>query len=465
MALSLSQLNPQDSNFAVEVIDRLLPLAVQSGASDLHLQPREQGWEALLRVDGVLTPLTNIPGGGQSDPVARLMVLAGLPTYRDTQPMEARLHWPGVTTLAAKHPAAASLSGESESEQAPGERISMRLGVFPTIHGPRAVIRLLRRDSEFDSIESLRMPADITAGLQELCHTTDGAILLAGPSGSGKTTTMYAMLREIAAASPRRSVVTIEDPVESVIDSISQSELEPSAGMTLSSALRSAVRQDSEVLLVSEVRDPETAEAALQASLTGHLVFSSLHATDVAASLRRLVQLGVPHYVVRSGIRAIICQRLIRRICHACRPTSPARPDEEACHNSDWAGITTLDSTTRNDESDAPDLSAIPENACHVCLGSGYRGRMAIAQCIRFDGNDPVGDCLADALEQGKSADKMRQLAFDAGDIDLWQRGKILVEEGKTDMPELYRVLGLQRVRASGGHGPPAGMVRNSSGS
>ncbi len=287
------------------------------------------------------------------------------------------------------------------------------LGVFPTVHGPRAVVRLLRRDASFDSIDSLGMPDDVTESLVELCHATDGAILLSGPAGSGKTTTMYAMLREIAAATPRRSVVTIEDPVESVIDSISQSELDPSGGMTLSSALRSAVRQDSEVLLVSEVRDPETAEAALQASLTGHLVFSSLHATDVAASLRRLVQLGVPHYVVRSGVRAIISQRLVRRRCEACR----SRPSLEPS-------------------------TATEVNPCGVCLGTGYRGRLAIAQCVRFDGRDPVGESLADALEQGSSVAQMRRLAATAGGIDLWQRGKRMVDQGLTDMPEIYRVLG-----------------------
>jgi general secretion pathway protein E len=234
---------------------------------------------------------------------------------------------------------------------------------------------------------------------------------------------MYALLREIASGSPRRSVVTIEDPVESVIDSISQSELDPAAGMTLSSALRSAVRQDSEVLLVSEVRDPETAEAALQASLTGHLVFSSLHATDVAASLRRLVQLGIPHYVVRSGVRAIIAQRLVRRIC-------------SECHRGSLADGSLSEGSLSKGSSEAA------AGRCRHCFGSGYRGRLAIAQCIRFDGSDAVGESLADGMERGESADQMRQRAQQAGDIDLWQRGKMIVDEGLTDLPEIYRVLG-----------------------
>lgn len=289
----------------------------------------------------------------------------------------------------------------------------MRLGIYPTVHGPRAVVRLLRRDDAHDSIESLGMHADVTRTLVDLCDHTDGVVLLSGPAGSGKTTTMYAMLRHIAAQVPRRSVMTIEDPVEAVIDAISQSELDPSSGMTLASALRSAVRQDSEVLLVSEVRDPETAEAAIQASLTGHLVFSSLHATDVSASLRRLVQLGVPHYGVRSGVRAILSQRLLRRLCSFCGGGSQATSES-------GAGV----------------------ESCPQCLGTGYRGRIAISQCIRFDGNDPVGEALAEALESGASAQQMRIAARQAGDRNLHARAQDYVDQGVTDSAEVYRVLG-----------------------
>jgi general secretion pathway protein E len=390
------EFDPKDPDFAVKVIDWLLPLAIERGASDVHVHPRQHGWEILIRIDGVLTSLDKIPGGGRSDPVARMMVLAGLPTYRSTQPMEGRLCW--------KSPR------EAKCEL---EETSMRLGIFPTVHGPRAVIRLLRHDAKFDTVSSLGMPTDVARSLRQLCGATDGVILLSGPAGSGKTTTMYAMLREIASAMPRRSVVTIEDPVESVIESISQSELDPAGGMTLSSALRSAVRQDSEVLLVSEVRDPETAEAALQSSLTGHLIFSSLHATDVAATLRRLQQFGVPPFVIRSGLRAVVAQRLVRRLCPKCQPSA----SQVGSHG----------------HGDA---------TCDACFGTGYCGRMAIAQCVHFDGHDVVGDVLVNALESGRSADQMRQLAREAGAKDLWTCGQEMAELGHTDMAEIYRVLG-----------------------
>ncbi|MFK8115635.1 MAG: GspE/PulE family protein [Rubripirellula sp.] len=379
----LSQLDPNDENFAIKVVDCMVPLAIDRGASDIHLQPTSSGWELLLRVDGVLSVIHQLRGGGESDPVTRLMVLAGLPTYRSGQPMEGRLNW--------------------DDDQP--DVVSMRLGVYPTVHGPRAVVRLVRRNDAYDSVESLGMAGCVTESLHILCEQTDGAILLSGPTGSGKTTTMYAMLRRIASSLPRRSVMTIEDPVESVIDTISQSELDPASGLTLASALRSAVRQDSEVLLVSEIRDPETAEAALQASLTGHLVFSSLHATDVAASLRRLVQLGVPHYLVRSGVRAILTQRLLRKLCRRCTADSPAK-------------------------------------GCPDCLGTGYQGRVAVAQCVRFDGNDPVGEALADSLESGGTVGQMRRHSQEAGEINLHQQAAELVQQGITDAAEVYRVLG-----------------------
>ncbi|GAA5506147.1 GspE/PulE family protein [Novipirellula caenicola] len=392
-------LDPAASDYAVAAVDRLLETAISSNASDIHIQPRKAGWDVLFRIDGVLSVADWIRGGSAGDPVTRLMVLAGLPTYRSTQPMEGRLKWRDETAASNEPP-------------------SLRLSVFPTVHGPRAVLRVLRKDDRFDTLDSLGLDPKTTAKLKQLCLQTDGAILLSGPAGSGKTTTMYSMLRTIAAQRPRRSVITIEDPVESVIDSISQSELDPSGGMTLASALRSAVRQDSEVLLVSEIRDPETAEAAMQASLTGHLIFSSLHATDVAATLRRMIQFAVPSYALQSGIRAVVTQRLLRRCCDACRDDNQGNGDHPQGRN------------------------ALQASDCQACVGTGYRGRVAVADCIFFDGSDPVGEALSRAIDRDASATQMRTDAIDAGWVDLRSQAETLAQQGITDMTEVYRVLG-----------------------
>jgi general secretion pathway protein E len=371
-------LQPSDPEYAVRLVDRMLATAVERHASDIHLHPRVDHWEILFRLDGVLSVIGRVPRSTLTDPVSRLMVLANIPTYKSGQPMEGRL------------------------SQSPHD-VEMRLGTFPTIHGIRAVVRLFAATDELVTINHLGLPEDVALALVELSESRDGVVLLTGPAGSGKTTTLYACLRYIAASAPRRSVLTIEDPIESVIESISQSQLQPSLGMTLASSLRSAVRQDPEVLLVSEIRDVETAEAVLTSSLTGHLVFSSLHAGDIAAALRRLVQMELPTYLLQSGLRAVCCQRLLRRLCVSC------------------------DHQTQDD--------------CEPCGGTGYRGRVAIAELLRLDRGD-IGEEMMRGLSNGQSAGLLYTSAEKNGMITLRQRAWQLVDDGVTDEREVYRVLG-----------------------
>jgi len=375
------ELSPSDPQYAVRLVDAILAEAVRRGTSDVHLHPRGDVYEILFRLDGVLSLIDTVSRSSTTDPVARLMVMARLPTYRSGEPMEGRL------------------------AEVPGN-VEMRLGTFPTLHGQRAVVRLFAPQANLDRIDQLSLREDVALQLRQLIDCRDGAILVVGPAGSGKTTTIYAALREIAAAKPRRSVLTIEDPIESVIDGISQSQLQVTTGMTLAAALRSAVRQDPEVLLVSEIRDVETADAVLVSSLSGHLVFSTMHAADCAGALRRLVQMRLPPYLIQSGLRAVLSLRLLRRFCESCHGASEQEKTE-----------------------------------CLACGGCGYRGRVLIAECVRFDIGE-VGEVVMQCLHAGESAASISRSAMAAGMVPLAGAAWRLVDCGVTDEAEVYRVLG-----------------------
>ncbi|MEO9593369.1 GspE/PulE family protein [Rhodopirellula bahusiensis] len=384
-----SRLSPTDPNFATEVIQDCLTSAIRRGASDVHIQPRAESWEISFRIDGVLQTVESFPRSDESDPVARLMALAGLPSYRMGVPQEGPLRW---------------RSGQSHLNGSDIEH-EMRLGVFPTVHGNRAAIRIMEDRENVRQLHELGLDENTLSRLETICNARDGWLLVAGPAGSGKTTTLYACLSHIASGDFRRSVLTIEDPIESVIDSISQSQLQSSSGLTLASAMRAAVRQDAEVLLVSEIRDVETAEAVLAASMTGHLCFSSIHAGTVGGTLRRLVQMNLPTFAIQSGLRGVMCQRLLRRRCDACDPDA-------------------------NDASD-----------CGLCHGAGYSGRIPIAQIVDLNDSE-TGSSIFDALVNQLPASKLDRIIEDAGNESLRAQAERLIEEGVTDREEVFRVLG-----------------------
>jgi type II secretory ATPase GspE/PulE/Tfp pilus assembly ATPase PilB-like protein len=266
-------------------------------------------------------------------------------------------------------------------------------------------------------ISDLGLPTTVAAQLSAVIHERDGAILMTGPAGSGKTTTLYAALREIVAKSEGgRAVLTVEDPIESILEGVSQSRLEPSAGFDMPTALRSMLRQDAEVLLVGEIRDPESAEAALRAALTGHLVFSSLHAGDVATALRRLQELGLAGYLIRSGVRAIFSQRLLRKLCPDCR--SESRTASESRLSACWRAV-----------------------GCDRCFATGYSGRIVVAECLRID-RGPQADAVAAAFDRELPSGEIYTAARQAGLITMLDAARKLAESGTTTPEELFRVFG-----------------------
>ncbi|MCC9600904.1 Flp pilus assembly complex ATPase component TadA [Stieleria sp. JC731] len=390
MQLSRSPLrkSTDDSSFAIDMVQDCLASALDCGASDVHLQPRQDHWDVSYRLDGVLHLAKTFPRCEQTDPVSRLMALAGMPTYHGGTPQEGSLRW--------------------QSDR--GEIHEMRLGIFPTVHGNRAAIRIMENRRSLRQLDQLGFDRETSRKLQTFCESRDGWLLVAGPAGSGKTTSLYACLSHIANSAAHRSVLTIEDPIESIIDSISQSQIQHQGGMTLASAMRAAVRQDAEVLLVSEIRDVETAETVLSASMTGHLCFSSIHAGSIGATLRRLVQMKLPSFAIQSGLRGVLCQRLLRKTCGQCNGQSQIGASSN-------------------------------HSVCSSCHGTGYEGRVPIAQFATFD-DETVAETVFEAIERGCSANEIDRRLSDVGIPTLHQQATALITSGQTDSKEVFRVLG-----------------------
>jgi general secretion pathway protein E len=386
----LAALDAASAQYVTEVVSRALSAARAAGASDVHLQPTADGLELRWRIDGVLQPLATLPSALAPNVVARLKVLADLLTYRSDMPQEGRIR------------------------SAPGD-VEMRVSTFPTLYGEKAVVRLFGGSSRYQRLADLGLPSEIHDALSRLLNETSGAIFLAGPAGSGKTTTVYACLRELVDRSAgTRSLATLEDPIEVAVPGVAQSQVNASAGFGLALGLRSLLRQDPEVIVVGEIRDRETAEVAFQASLTGHLVLSTFHAGSAAGVIGRLSDMGIEPYLLRSGVLAIVCQRLVRRLCGCAREVHEP--------------IALLGLPVR--------LARVPVG-CADCSGTGYRGRLVLAELL-----EPDQGALGRAILSRTDVAQLEALAAGAGMISRWARACDAVEAGLTSPAEVRRVLG-----------------------
>jgi type II secretory ATPase GspE/PulE/Tfp pilus assembly ATPase PilB-like protein len=418
----LARLNPADPQYAAQAVERLLAAGRAAGASDIHLQPAADALELKFRLDGVLRTVARLPLGLAPNVVARLKVLAELLTYRTEVPQEGRI----------RHD---------------GSDVEMRLSTFPTLYGERAVVRFFGRGGRYERLDELGLPEDARSALGRLLGETAGAILVSGPAGSGKTTTAYACLRELVRQGGNRSLVSLEDPIEVAVPGVAQSQVNAPAGLDLATGLRFWMRQDPEVILVGEIRDRATAEAAFQASLTGHLLLSTFHAGSAAEALGRLLDMGIEPYVLRSSLLAVLSQRLPRRLCSCARPS-----DDPGAR----LGL--------------PIHRAMLPVGCQACAGTGYFGRFLLVEMLSLRGGDcpgfpgdvarkwsagtgpPPSERIEAAAELGRAllarADtaKLESLAVRAGMTSRWQRAVEAAEAGLTSPAEIRRLLGLAAV-------------------
>lgn len=360
------------------VVDSILRKATDARASDIHFEPADSGLEVRLRLDGVLRPVAAVPSALAAPVIARLKVLAGLATYRTGVPQDGRISRDG-------------LSGD------------LRLSTYPTVRGEKAVVRLFSARPEDFRLDELGLGDDVRGTLEKALAGRDGLVILTGPAGSGKTTTIYAAIQHIRdQGSAPRHIVTIEDPVECLLPGIPQTETNPPAGLTFANCLRSILRQDPEVIAVGEVRDRETADLSLEASLTGHLVVTTLHAGTAAGVFARLLEMGMEPYLIASVVRASLAQRLVRRLCPDCR--------HEDSHG--WMA-----------------------EGCAKCLDTGFAGRLPVAEILA------VTSHVREAVLRRADIGEIARAARDSGMVPLADRAEGLVRRGETTSAEVARVL------------------------
>ncbi|MCB9846467.1 MAG: type II/IV secretion system protein [Phycisphaeraceae bacterium] len=377
----------------VAAVNQIIAGAIDARASDVHLNPDEHDLHVRYRVDGVLVQQQGPGRAAHAAMIQRLKVMANLDLTQTRRPQDGKFRF---------------AHGESY--------VDVRLSLLPTIHGENAVLRLLRPASSIGSIQDLGMPADIAGWYAQLIRRPHGMILVTGPTGSGKTTTLYTALSSIN--SPELNIMTIEDPVELRLPLIRQIQANHEIGLNFASALRSILRQDPDVVLVGEIRDEETARIAVQAAMTGHLVFSTLHTNDAVGAVPRLRDLGVPDFAINSALLAVLAQRLVRKVCPKCAATY--EPDDESL------GLLGL---SRDDA-----WGVVRAEGCPDCHGLGYKGRVGVYEMLR------VTDRLRRLIEAGEGTSELLPAARAEGMRLIWEDGLDKARRGETTLDELGKL-------------------------
>jgi len=397
----------------VRLLQSLFEDAVSVNASDIHIEPDDGLLRLRLRVDGVLQEQVMRETRISSALVLRLKLTAGLDISEKRLPQDGRFQ------IKVK-----------------GREIDVRMATLPIRQGEAVVLRLLDRSQTGLGLDQLGMPANMVLGLRSLLARPHGLILVTGPTGSGKTTTLYAALRELNL--PERKIITVEDPVEYRQPRVNQVQVNPKIQLTFASVLRAALRQDPDVIMVGEMRDFETAEIGLRAAMTGHLVLSTLHTNDALASATRLIDMGVAGYLVASSLRAVMAQRLVRRVCLRCRKPYEASPQERA-----WVR------SLLGEFGEDPGL--VKGVGCVDCGNTGYRGRIGVYELLEFD------EAMADALRRSDSGAYIEAARVRPGYQPLVNVALEYATAGLTTLGEVQRVANQVEEIILAAPAPPAG--------
>jgi general secretion pathway protein E len=396
----------------IKLVNVMILEALKARASDLHLESTAEGLRVRHRIDGVLHDVSRPPRAYQAAVISRIKIMANLNIAERRLPQDGRIRL-----------------RLSERE------VDLRVSTVPSMHGESVVLRILDRGTHVRSLTELGMPAHVFDGWSHLIRQPHGIILVTGPTGSGKTTTLYAGLASIN--EPGVKIITVEDPVEYQLEGITQIPINRKAGLSFANALRSILRHDPDVLMVGEMRDPETAEIAIQSALTGHVVFSTLHTNDAPGGLARLMDMGVEPYLVSATLEGILAQRLVRVVCPECsEPYTPTDDELEQIRVAEAVGG--ADSKSASEAAKQARAKRyrklVRGQGCEVCAGTGYRGRTGIYELL------PISDAIREAIARGASVGEVRAVAVNQGMRPLRTDGIAKVAQGVTTLEEVLRV-------------------------
>ena len=378
----------------VRFVNLLIRDAFESGASDVHLEATRTGITTRYRLDGVLTAANDPPPELQPAVVSRIKLLAELDIAERRRPQDGRIR-----------------------VRLEDRELDLRVSTVPTTHGESVVLRLLERGGATVALDDLGVESNALAKLVQLVKQPHGLVLVTGPTGSGKTTTLYAALARRDATAEK--IITVEDPVEYQLNGVTQMPIHRQAGVTFPSALRAILRQDPDVVMIGEMRDHETAEIAVQAAMTGHLVLSTLHTNDAVGAIPRLRDLGIPDYLVAATLDGVLAQRLVRRVCQECRVMYEPASETVATIAQRPVARTTLHRGA----------------GCAACRGTGFKGRIGIFELLVVD------DVLRDAISRGATRNQVRGIAEAQQMATMREDGWAKCQRGLTTIDEVLRVI------------------------
>ncbi|MFH0876724.1 MAG: ATPase, T2SS/T4P/T4SS family [Candidatus Omnitrophota bacterium] len=394
-AIDIAKLQDMASEIPViKIVNLIVTKAVNEQASDIHIEPRADNLRIRLRIDGILHAIPSPPKRLHSAIASRIKILSGMDIAERRIPQDGRY---GVRIK--------------------GRDIDLRVSSIPSIYGEKIVMRLLDTGTVLPGLSQLGFYSEELKKFDDLIRKPWGIILVTGPTGSGKTTTLYSALNVIK--SVEKNIISVEDPVEYRLDEINQIQVNVKAGLTFASGLRSILRQDPDIIMVGEIRDKETAEIAIQAALTGHLVFSTIHTNDASSTFTRLVDMGIEPFLITSTILGLVAQRLVRRVCSHCKTEIDAPAEIFA-----GLGITEL----------VKDKKIFKGRGCDNCHRTGFKGRMALFEILVPNAE------IKELVLHKSSADEIRQAARSNGMVTLFEDGVRKVIDGHTTLEEVMRV-------------------------